>query len=557
MTGVSRSGASPLSESYAYGPNDRRIRKNGTDYLYDSSQIHAEYTNGWSDPSAVTSHGPGIDRPLIRAGLSGGVFNQAGYYHADLLGSVLAYSGAAVPIVNLAREPGSTITATNTWANQPASLLVDGTLVDSSQPEVWIANTPSDIDVTFAQSHMVNRVVLHTSNFFNPAVYRPSDLTVYAKDSQDQWQQQAQVNGNTDQIIDIGFNAVETTAIRVRISAPASGNVTLATELEIYNASGSAVTQRFDAWGNVTASSGGIPHYGYTGREPDDSGLIYYRARYYDPRIGRFTQRDPLGFIDGVNRYVYVANTPVNAIDPSGEFLNFIGGAVANVVVGGIVRKATGGDFFDAGGIATDLAIGAATSGAGALASLRHLNKIKNAAKSGKVFNSGGLVGKAQVTGTKAAPNYDHATRSIFEGQKLVKSQGGTAHLDASVKNLGITGTARNYRPDVLHRAANGRINTVEVASVSQQSGNARRYLDVKTADIRNVVTGRGDSFSGKVIEYGDARVGMGEVYDAFYRGRVNSALAGYQGLNAATASQSASAAPYSGTNAGAIRPPK
>ena len=318
MAGVTRSGANPLSESYAYGPNDRRIQKNGIDYLYDGSQIHAEYANGWSDPSAVTSHGPGIDRPLLRAGLSGGVFNQAGYYHADLLGSVLAYSGAAVPIVNLAREPGSTITATNTWANQPPSLLVDGNQVDTSQPEVWIANTQSDIDVTFAQSHVVNRVVLHTSNFFDPAVYRPSDLTVYAKDAQGQWQQQAQISGNTDQVIDIGFNAVETTAIRVRITAPASGNVTLATELEIYNASGAAVTQRFDAWGNVTASSGSIPHYGYTGREPDDSGLIYYRARYYDPRIGRFTQRDPLGSIDGVNRYAYALNAPVNFVDPWG-----------------------------------------------------------------------------------------------------------------------------------------------------------------------------------------------------------------------------------------------
>ena len=76
---------------------------------------------------------------------------------------------------------------------------------------------------------------------------------------------------------------------------------------------------RYDAWGNRTASSGSIPQYGYTGREPDETGLIYYRARYYDPSIGRFTQRDPAGFIDGINRYAYAANNPITNIDPTGR----------------------------------------------------------------------------------------------------------------------------------------------------------------------------------------------------------------------------------------------
>ncbi|MCL5061188.1 MAG: hypothetical protein M1449_12395, partial [Candidatus Thermoplasmatota archaeon] len=41
--------------------------------------------------------------------------------------------------------------------------------------------------------------------------------------------------------------------------------------------------------GNKTQSAGAaIPQYGYTGREPDGTGLIYYRARYYDPTLGRF-----------------------------------------------------------------------------------------------------------------------------------------------------------------------------------------------------------------------------------------------------------------------------
>ncbi|MCL5802137.1 MAG: RHS repeat-associated core domain-containing protein [Gammaproteobacteria bacterium] len=78
-------------------------------------------------------------------------------------------------------------------------------------------------------------------------------------------------------------------------------------------------TQRFDAWGNKTASTGTIATYGYTGREPDATGLMYYRARYYDPSIGRFTQRDPIGLRGGINRYAYVENDPTNVTDPTGE----------------------------------------------------------------------------------------------------------------------------------------------------------------------------------------------------------------------------------------------
>ncbi|MDP3330578.1 MAG: RHS repeat-associated core domain-containing protein [Methylococcaceae bacterium] len=81
-------------------------------------------------------------------------------------------------------------------------------------------------------------------------------------------------------------------------------------------------TQRFDAFGTKLAGTGSIPQYGYTGREPDQSGLNYYRARYYDPNGGRFTARDPMGYADGINRYAYVGNNPINFNDPNGLFAN-------------------------------------------------------------------------------------------------------------------------------------------------------------------------------------------------------------------------------------------
>jgi RHS repeat-associated protein len=44
----------------------------------------------------------------------------------------------------------------------------------------------------------------------------------------------------------------------------------------------------------------------------------YYRARYYDPKIGRFLNEDPLGFAEGVNFYNYVGARPTNFLDPYG-----------------------------------------------------------------------------------------------------------------------------------------------------------------------------------------------------------------------------------------------
>ena len=65
--------------------------------------------------------------------------------------------------------------------------------------------------------------------------------------------------------------------------------------------------------------SGAPAPYAFTGREWDaESGLYYYRARYYDPKIGRFMSEDPVGFAGGSNFYVYVGNRAPNFTDPYG-----------------------------------------------------------------------------------------------------------------------------------------------------------------------------------------------------------------------------------------------
>lgn len=49
-----------------------------------------------------------------------------------------------------------------------------------------------------------------------------------------------------------------------------------------------------------------------------ETGLYYYRARYYDPASGRFVSEDPIGFEGGMNLYEYVGDNPANLRDPFG-----------------------------------------------------------------------------------------------------------------------------------------------------------------------------------------------------------------------------------------------
>lgn len=48
------------------------------------------------------------------------------------------------------------------------------------------------------------------------------------------------------------------------------------------------------------------------------TGFYYYRARYYDPKIGRFISEDPIGVRGGINFYSYVGNNPIGFADPMG-----------------------------------------------------------------------------------------------------------------------------------------------------------------------------------------------------------------------------------------------
>ena len=106
------------------------------------------------------------------------------------------------------------------------------------------------------------------------------------------------------------------------------GNIAEITDFEgtvvqsyVYDAFGKVTI--YDKDGNeITPSSANYLEtpYAFTGRELDpETGLYFYRARYYDPNSGRFISEDPIGISGGdFNFYKYSVNNPANRIDPFG-----------------------------------------------------------------------------------------------------------------------------------------------------------------------------------------------------------------------------------------------
>jgi RHS repeat-associated protein len=107
--------------------------------------------------------------------------------------------------------------------------------------------------------------------------------------------------------------ATERAAVTSYLHADALGSIVSKTSAQ----GGLVETTALDPWG--LGSSATPDDYGFTGRDLDAAtGLLYLRLRYYDPKVGRFVSEDPAGFIDGVNLYRFVGNTPTRWIDPFG-----------------------------------------------------------------------------------------------------------------------------------------------------------------------------------------------------------------------------------------------
>ncbi len=99
------------------------------------------------------------------------------------------------------------------------------------------------------------------------------------------------------------------------------------TSLITDNNSNQASYLTYEPFGKLSSSSN--EKFTYTGHEQDtESSLIYMKARYYDPEIGRFLKPDALVQDiynpQDLNRYTYARNNPYRYTDPSGNFADII-----------------------------------------------------------------------------------------------------------------------------------------------------------------------------------------------------------------------------------------
>lgn len=93
-----------------------------------------------------------------------------------------------------------------------------------------------------------------------------------------------------------------------------------------------ATSYTYSSFGATTPSGSVVNPLQFTGRELDaETGLYYYRARYYDPSTGRFLNEDPTGFNGGINLYGCVGNDPINKTDPDGTGIVDCANALADL----------------------------------------------------------------------------------------------------------------------------------------------------------------------------------------------------------------------------------
>ena len=91
----------------------------------------------------------------------------------------------------------------------------------------------------------------------------------------------------------------------------------------VVNATTGTVAQalEYDEFGNVARDTvPGFQPFGFAGGLYDaDTGLVHFGARDYDASVGRWVNKDPIGFEGGTNLYAYCEGDPINFADPTGE----------------------------------------------------------------------------------------------------------------------------------------------------------------------------------------------------------------------------------------------
>lgn len=225
----------------------------------------------------------------------------------------------------------------------------------------------------------------------------------------------------------------------------------------------------YGPFGESTDTSATGNTYRYTGRRLDEeTGLYYYRARYYDPGTGRFLQTDPIGYVDSLNLYSYVLNDPVNLKDPSGEVLVQATATIGGGVLGGFIQTGTSlitqGRLPTAGEF-TGAVIGGATAG---LVLSTTLNPA--AASAAATVASGAAAGAlGGAVGSSVQQRIDNGSIDLTQVAKTAAVGATVGAIVPGVRISGITKGRNSFEAvtkSVNTKLANGTISNVSAKTV-------------------------------------------------------------------------------------------
>jgi RHS repeat-associated protein len=265
----------------------------------------------------------------------------------------------------------------------------------------------------------------------------------------------------------------------------------------LYSAFGRLLKVVDGAGSDISSSPNLRLPFGFTGREYDsESGLYFYRARYFSPEIGRFLQQDPdPGVIENPNtinnRYSYAGNNPLDRRDPSGmswfgesEWIDdvVIGLAVVAIIV--VTGGTAAGAFAAVGASALGAAVFAAV-----FASFQDGDYWEN-------FSNNFHTNFRIAAGFLAAG----ALASYFFGGGVLEAGAGDLYLNgwvASNKSLDIFGWQVGGRGLTLGSASflRGEYHSYAVGLLTHESGHAIHFiLTAVWSGLFTQMTGRGDA---------------------------------------------------------------
>jgi RHS repeat-associated protein len=207
----------------------------------------------------------------------------------------------------------------------------------------------------------------------------------------------------------------------------------------------------------------------FVGQQLDSTGLVYFRARYYDPQLGQFVQADSASPTDprvGMNRYQYAGNDPVDLRDNGHSMFPSLSGWVGNnlSVYSGYGERGTTSPYVDIAAYALETGVAIATLSAApevlaVVVGIATVNLVVHAASSAQPTNRALQVAKVATSVVDALANPEaRAGRIAFNnfrnlgfygaGQSLNGLPSGSGD-DGSPQVVNLPGTSTSSSTDV------------------------------------------------------------------------------------------------------------